>query len=283
MHNKYGLIIALLISLLYACGSGDTSSATKETPVSQSGFTKKVEVFSLNIYATATVTDVKLLHTANVLAEYLDNDEDGKPDDPKVLAVLQAENMAICMTGTYAEFSEMDRSSLPPGAAQDLYDDETHPGGAAKGVFDGALEEVLHPITSIGWAGAYPEAFGLNPGSKIAQAVDKARGGYFADVPESYPDGAWFTYDDETCKYDCMIVEYTYWALTSMLGGQDFPGRLENIQQEWPLNTLEKVIQRDPDVYALLTDPQYNIPTTLPDGDYKAAVFTIEKYSGVKN
>jgi len=80
-----------------------------------------------------------------------------------------------------------------------------------------------------------------------------------------------------------MIVEYTYWALTSMLGGQDFPGRLEEIQHEWPCNTLEKVKEKDPAVYTLLTDPEYFIPSVLPDGDYKAAVFTIAKYSGKKN
>jgi len=34
-------------------------------------------VFGIDIYAVADVTDAKLLHTANVMALYLDNDEDG--------------------------------------------------------------------------------------------------------------------------------------------------------------------------------------------------------------
>ena len=50
------------------------------------------------------------------------------------------------------------------------------------------------------------------------------------------------------------------------MGGQDFSGRLEQIDNEWPLNALEKVQDGDPAIYALLTDPQYNIPTVLPMG-----------------
>ena len=98
------------------------------------------------------------------------------------------------------------------------------------------------------------------------------------EVPERYPAEAWYTYYDETCKYDCQVTEYIYWALTSILGAQDFPGRLERIQDEWRYNTAEKVKAGDPKIYALLTDPQYKFPTVLPDGIYKAESFTIEEY-----
>ncbi len=64
-----------------------------------------------------------------------------------------------------------------------------------------------------------------------------------------------------------MVMEYHYWALTSILGAQE--NRLSDIQQEWKLNTREKVENQDPTVYQLLTDPQYNFPTVLPDGTYR--------------
>ena len=97
-------------------------------------------------------------------------------------------------------------------------------------------------------------------------------------TPEQYPDGAWFTYDDESCDYDCMNSEYIYWALTSILGAQDFPGRYEQIRDEWRLNTRVKVMEGDPVAYALFTDPKYTLPTVLPDGKYRAKRLAIQEY-----
>lgn len=64
-----------------------------------------------------------------------------------------------------------------------------------------------------------------------------------------------------------MATEYIYWALTSILGAQE--NRLNEIQQEWKLNTKEKIQQTDTAVFDLLTDPQYKLPTVLPDGTYR--------------
>jgi len=51
--------------------------------------------------------------------------------------------------------------------------------------------------------------------------MDIARGGHFKKIPHKYPEIAWYTYDDRTCKYDCMATEYIYWELPSMLGAQE--------------------------------------------------------------
>ena len=45
--------------------------------------------------------------------------------------------------------------------------------------------------------------------------MDTARGGKFTSVPASYPASAWYTYNDSTCTYTCMAVEYIYWAIRS--------------------------------------------------------------------
>jgi len=102
--------------------------------------------------------------------------------------------------------------------------------------------------------------------------MDIARGGHFEEVPQQYPAEAWFTYDDETCDYGCMAVEYFYWGLTSILGGQEFEGRLEEIQDEWRLNTRDRMEATDTALFALLTDSQFRLPTVLPDGNYRVAI-----------
>jgi len=182
------------------------------------------------------------------------------------------------MTRSAQEFERLEDKWVPEhGIGQGLWDEETHPGGAEEGVFDASLEEVLHLITW-GYMAVYPEIFGAERGSNIAMTMDSARGGYFNGVPVKYPSDAWYTYYDETCRYRCQVFEYFYWALTSILGGQEFEGRLEQIEDEWRYNTRAKVQQGDPNVYYLMIHPRYDLPNQLPDGDYNAETFTIEKY-----
>jgi hypothetical protein len=279
--KKHTLLYLGFIGIfLISCGPGGSDQPASDTTESsvRAHFAKQVEVFGILVVATNTVADDKLLHAANMMAEYLDNDEDGTPDNPKVLEALVNQNTILVMAKDEDELRAIGRRTLPRGAKQSLYDYETRPGGAEQGVFDAAIEEIIHPITHVGYATAYPDIFGTEPGSEVAEIMDVARGGQFEQVPEKYPDNAWYTYYDETCEYECQITEYIYWALTSILGAQDFPGRLEQIQDEWRYNTEEKVKAGDPKIYSLLTDPQYKLPTVLPDGIYRAESFTIEEY-----
>ena len=231
-------------------------------------FCKTTEVFGVKIYATENVANDKIFHAASVLAQYLDNDEDGVVDNELVLNELVEKKVWLLMVENESELDAAIR--IPPMGKpfQDLHDEEvTLINGSPR--FDASLEEVLHLITQHGYAEVYPNIFGENKDSEIAKAMDMARGGYFKNVPNSYPSNAWYTYDDKTCDYSCQITEYTYWALTSILGGQNYPGRLDEIKQEWRLNTKEKVKNNDPIVFSLMTDPQFSLPTNIPDGKYR--------------
>ncbi len=237
-------------------------------------FDKFIDIFGVHIYASQQVPDIKAIHAATVMAEYLDNDEDGQPDNPAVLAMLRDNQAALIMFGREGDpaerrFEDKAEDLFDRGVAlQNLYAFETIPNGASRGEFDATLEEVLHLITHAGYAYAYPDIWGEIPGTAVAEAMDVARGGHFEDVPRSYPQDAWYSYDDRTCDYGCMVTEYIYWALTSILGAQDFPGRFEEIEHEWKLNTRKKVLQTDPSIYDLLLDPTYKFPSELPDGNY---------------
>ena len=251
-------------------------TATGKTPLGFARvFSKKIDVFDLSVFATRSTPDSKLLHAANVLAQYLDNDANGIADNKLVLKSLQKERGAIVMFGSQREAKGIDIHRYIPEQVWDqmilvaLFGDETLPNGVANRRFDATYEEVLHLITSGGYAYAYPRIFGETAGTTIAKAMDNARGGHFIRPPRSYPQTAWYTYHDRSCDYQCQITEYIYWGITSKIGAQDFPGRFEQISEEWRLNTPAKLKSGDPVLYALLSDPQYSFPTKLPDGNYR--------------
>ena len=210
-----------------------------------------------------------------MLAQYLDNDADGEVDEPRVHGALLGQRATLVMFATEREaertFEQLPWEELAGRALQDLYASETHPGGAARGVFDASLEEVLHLVTHAGYAVAYPDVFGEHPGSQLGELMDAARGGRFERPPRRYPEGAWYRYDDPTCDYGCQAAEYIYWGLTSWLGAQAFPGRAEEIAHEWSLATPEAFEAGDPGLHALLTDPRWRLPTRLPHGSAEPA------------
>lgn len=312
---KQWLLPTLMTATLAACGSDSSSdnnsgsnnssgnnsgnSATDNNSTNTTGantgnteldkalnkaFPKSTSVFGVSILASNKVEDNKVLHAAQIMAQYLDNNEDGTPDNQAVVDKLTESKAILAMAADEDELESIFRS-LPQEAAnekalenlQDLQGSETHPNGAANGQFDGSLEEVLHLITHVGYSKVYPGVFGENTGSAIADAMDAARGGRHLTIPDPYPANAWYTYNDETCDYSCMVTEYTYWALTSILGGQEFNGRKEQIQNEWQLNTRALVESTDAAVFRILTDSQYGLPTKLPDGTYEAKTFTVTK------
>jgi hypothetical protein len=231
---------------------------------SDTGFTstnRKVMVFGIPVYAFYDVEDSKLLHAANIMAQYLDNDENGIVDNSLLLTTLLNNEAALFMWKTESQINLN---------AQDLGADESIPTwhtNGQTGQFDAALEEVWHVITYSGYSDAYPEIFGENSGTSLTNAMDIARGGNFTSIPENYPNNAWYTYDDQTCDYQCMATEYFYWGMTSILGAQE--NRLNEISQEWDLNSRDLVENTDTAIYSLLTNPVYNFPIVLPDGTYR--------------
>jgi len=289
MKNYLKFLSLLSITLLLSCAScskddsvltpipntteGINTSAdpnfivVANTDTEFSGLSKKVTVFGIPIYAVSTVDNTKLLHAANLMAQYLDNNEDGTIDNQAVVDAMLTNNAFMIMWKSESDFNTV---SMPDNATgQDLGNDETIPvwhTNGHTGQFDAALEEVWHIITHAGYASAYPTVFGEGAGTSLSNAMDAARGGNFTTIPTPYPNGAWYTYDDATCEYDCMTTEYIYWAMSSILGAQE--NRLGEISQEWDLNTNALVQSTDAAVYALLTDPQYKFPTVLPDGTY---------------
>ncbi|MBT5089735.1 MAG: hypothetical protein HOM24_01485 [Flavobacteriales bacterium] len=104
--------------------------------------------------------------------------------------------------------------------------------------------------------------------SLMSDAMDVARGGQFMTIPNPYPASAWYHYDDWTCNYECMMIEYMYWAIVSYMGILDDAQTAQGISNEWEPYNATLLQSTDILMYALITDTQYKLPLLAPDGNY---------------
>ena len=251
-----------------------------------------INVFGIYVVSTSSIPEVYQQHTANVLAQYIDNDADGVPDDEKIIANLR-DRLAVFPVWTpelrEKVFSEPcdvhTAASMYRGNSDDDSDAWALNGGITStnnintrsGVnWDTNLEEVWHLISSAYYQ-VYPEYFAdgrdcescTGEYSKLTDALDAARGGRFFEAPSTYPEGAWYTYD---IPYVGQAHEYMYWILMANFNALDpsITTYCENIYAEWRGGcNKEELKQKDVLAYDLLNNYGFKIPTVIPDGNYK--------------
>jgi len=235
-------------------------------------FTKYVDVLGcFSIYAESTISDAKVLHAAAVAAELLDNNEDGIVDDPLIETQLTTENALMPIfssEGSSAENTFFNNYN-GNGVSAVLYQNEVDPTQTGYWGDDATVEEIMHTINHVGHTNVYPAAFSMQANSSLmSSAMDVARGGQFMSIPNPYPASAWYHYDDWTCDYECMMIEYMYWALVSNMGILDDAQTAQGIANEWEPYNATLLQSMDVLMYALITDPQYKLPQLAPDGNY---------------
>ena len=245
-------------------------------------FSKYVNVLDcIHVYAESNITDEKVLHVAAVAAELLDNDEDGNVDDPlieaslielnTIMPVFQSENGNSI--DTFFDNLEDDGCL---GAV--LFRNEIDPSQPGHWGDDATVEEVLHTINSCGHVEVYPSLYALEPNSSdLTDAMDMARGGQFINIPDPYPDEAWYHYDDWTCEYDCMAMEYLYWCIVTNMGILADGETCSGIANEWEPCTPELFESTDTLMFNLVTNPENMLPQLAPDGNYCPANVEITK------
>ena len=237
-----------------------------------SGFTKYVDVLGcFFIVAESTIPDAKVLHAAAVAAELLDNNEDGIVDDPLIESQLQNEQAFMPIFSSEGSNAEnlLFNNYNGNGASAVLYKNEMDPSQTGHWGSDATVEEVIHTINHVGHTNVYPSVFSMQPNSSLmSDAMDVARGGQFMTIPNPYPASAWYHYDDWTCDYECMMIEYMYWAIVSYMGILDDAQTAAGIANEWEPYNATLLQSTDILMYDLITDPQYKLPLLAPDGNY---------------
>ena len=177
-----------------------------KSPIANYKFTK---VFGVMAFAHKSVAEAKFQHLASILAEWLDNDEDGCIDTPAVLKHLNNKDLpsyvVIKNNGSddtwYQPFLRKDWVCTAPLESYEAKPECTGLKGTNQ-CSDATLEEVLHVLTSQGYALAFPKFFKMgtpsidlktkykNIKSTLATLTDAARGG-IPRVP-SVPKGGKF-------------------------------------------------------------------------------------------
>ena len=235
-------------------------------------FTKYVNVLDcFEIYAPSNISDEKVLHAAAIAAELLDNNEDGEVDDFLIKQELSNNNalMPIFTSESSQAANSFFNNYNGDGVSAVLFNNEIDPSQPGHWGDDASVEEIIHTINHIGHVSIYPEAFDIEPNSSyMSNAMDIARGGQFINMPNSYPEEAWYHYDDWTCDYECMAIEYMYWSIVSNMGILNDIQTCNGIDNEWELCTPQLFQNTDISMYALITNPIYQIPQIAPDGNY---------------
>jgi len=266
------IIFPLLVSAQQntVCFTIDPNPNTNDLALAP--FTKYVDVLGcFSIYAESTIPDEKVLHAAAVAAELLDNNEDEVVDDPLIQAQLISESalMPIFFQDGNSAMNTFGNNYNGNGVSAVLYNDEIDPTQTGHWGDDASVEEIMHTINHVGHTNVYPNAFSLQANSSLlTAAMDVARGGQFMSVPNNYPASAWYHYDDQTCDYECMAIEYIYWAQVSNMGILDDAQTASGIANEWEPYNATLLQSMDVLMYALITDPAYKLPLLAPDGNY---------------
>jgi hypothetical protein len=95
-----------------------------------------------------------------------------------------------------------------------------------------------------------------------------ARGGQFIQHPGNYPQEAWYHYDDYTCDYECMAIEYLYWCIVTDMGILSDDQTCAGIANEWEPCTPELFEEVDTLMFSLINNIDYLLPQLAPDGNY---------------
>ena len=273
--KKSKTILVLIFSLLTPCiAQNEVCFEIEENPnindFALSIFQKYVNVLGCkHIYALESISDEKVLHVAAVAAELLDNNEDGFIDDPIIGTQLSSQHVIMPIFNSESSPVEQFFEFFNGCAGAVLFQEEIDPTQPGRWGHDATVEEVLHTINACGHVDAYPQVYALEPNSSyLTNAMDIARGGQWINFPDAYPDDAWYHYDDYTCDYQCMAMEYLYWCIVTNMDLLSSPEICGGISYEWELCTPYLFETTDSLMFSLVNDTLNKLPQYAPNGSY---------------
>ena len=90
VHAFKALLTGTILLAIVGC-----SGSSSDSGVSSGTFAKSIDVFGVNVAGKACVGDDTLLYAARVMAEYLDQDENGVADNALLINTMK--NRKACL------------------------------------------------------------------------------------------------------------------------------------------------------------------------------------------
>ena len=272
----------------------------------RNGLTSYVEVFGIRLYMSFDLDEEYLQYAANVLAGYIDNDEDGQVDDEGMLAAVDQTYCRHFYISTY----EFDKGADGNGGLKaidsdfrDSFCSISRYESSNSGTFQYSVREELHHGLAKYWDHAYPSVTGAygsnwNEGdSELINALHDAHGNCeraadcgptqdCTDYSCSYSENSceWiegsctgvYHYAEIDCGGSCWTHEGLWHGYATIAGIYDNSYQRSNMSSEWGVFS-EDAMKSNADasmLYRLLTNRApsrsvlgYHFPTRNPRGD----------------
>lgn len=246
------LILAAFFFLTDSEEFKDSENPVANSPIKM--FDKSAVVFdAVTIYGTSKVPVAKLKHTAQVVAQWLDNNEDGVIDDLRLQEALQKNKATMIMSENGFSIKAMLKiqTQLTGSSIQDLYANETNNPERR----DASQEETHHLIINVGYQKVWPQVFSENKkDNSLLYKIWK-----YAD------EKGYYYYNDPTCNDACKVTEFVYLATAAYLGSD-----IDLASDEMRLKNREALQEKVPEIINIFESKAYAYPIyKWPNGNYK--------------
>ncbi|VEU38969.1 unnamed protein product [Pseudo-nitzschia multistriata] len=285
------------------------------------GCEKVTVVFGIPVCITekAWPEQVKRDHIVHVFYQLIDNNADGQPDDPKILSEMVNGNYLLLITRDNSELdSFFNDFNIEMKASQPVQTSKTFPDSCDFPINRGASPtdrstwprsvdtsemncqsgrceafEEIHHLINVAATILYPSKWATTFESEVGALLKEANGncgwGYEKNWIDPSTNGCsgTYAYNDETCDESCLVIEGTYWASITYVGGLYTSERTESISNEWLMGTPDNFMEvypkgvtnavsletGSPALYAMVSDTTSEghawLPEVMTDGHYK--------------
>ncbi|MDE0916475.1 MAG: hypothetical protein OSB57_14980 [Planctomycetota bacterium] len=206
----------------------------------KANMTRCAQPFGVLMAADDRIPTDTLALAARVLAELLDQDMDGVPDDPAVLEAVRNPNVAwLAMPHDPDDWEEWQLPGLQRQLGYDIIiptwwmiGDEERDNERVKAVI---VEEIVHFLTQFGYSAVYPAEFGVDDWTSVIARETQRAQCVFWQHPENDCPGSPAEYRGDCSDPNCDVVEFYQQVLVQSVGmepgwrGMGFPETREEL------------------------------------------------------